>query len=58
MKKLDLYLTAVLLVAGIITFLVGGFTHNDNTTDAGVITCIVSFIPILISSVIEMRGCR
>jgi hypothetical protein len=58
MKKIDLYLTAVLLVAGIITFLVGGFTHNDNTTDAGVITCIVSFIPILISSIIEMRDCR
>ena len=58
MKKIDLYLTAVLLVAGIITFLVGGFTHNDNTTDAGVITCIVSLVPILISSVIEMRGCR
>ena len=58
MKKLDLYLTAILLVAGIITFLVGGFSHNDKTTDAGAITCIVSLIPILISSVIEMRSCR
>lgn len=55
--KLDILITAILMLIGMVVFAVGGFTHSDGVTDAGVVTMLVSLVPILITSILDERGC-
>lgn len=53
MKNIDLYITAIALLVGVAIFTIAGFKHNETWMNAGVIVSLVSFIPVLITSIFK-----
>ncbi len=53
MKNIDLYITAIALLIGVGIFTVAGFNHNETWMNAGVIVSLVSFIPVLLTSILK-----